>query len=181
MSSAGPGERMNDSRRQSGFTIVELLIVIVVIGILAAITIVAYNGIQTRAIDTQRRTDISNVYKALEAQYAVKGEYPGTLGNSSSECLSAPHWSCWGFTDDSRFISKEFMAKMPQDPKYRDSAACGYPNTFATRAYYYRVDANKQGYILGTYLENVSTDDPNYLSPASRACGSFINWGYEKH
>ena len=37
------------NQKQSGFTIVELLIVIVVIGILAAITIVAYNGIQTRA------------------------------------------------------------------------------------------------------------------------------------
>ena len=36
-------------KTKSGFTIVELLIVIVVIGILAAITIVAYNGIQSRA------------------------------------------------------------------------------------------------------------------------------------
>ena len=35
--------------RKAGFTIVELLIVIVIIGILAAITIVAYNGIQQRA------------------------------------------------------------------------------------------------------------------------------------
>ena len=39
----------NMSIRQKGFTIVELLIVIVVIGILAAITVVAYNGIQERA------------------------------------------------------------------------------------------------------------------------------------
>jgi len=36
-------------QKQSGFTIVELLIVVVVIAILAAITIVAYNGIQNRA------------------------------------------------------------------------------------------------------------------------------------
>ena len=41
---------MNYSRHeQTGFTIVELLIVIVVISILAAITIVAYNGVQERA------------------------------------------------------------------------------------------------------------------------------------
>lgn len=38
--------------RRGGFTIVELLIVIVVIGILAAISIVAYNGIQNRSNDT---------------------------------------------------------------------------------------------------------------------------------
>ena len=49
-----------------GFTIVELLIVIVVIAILAAITIVAYNGIQQRARDAQRMTDISNIAKALQ-------------------------------------------------------------------------------------------------------------------
>ncbi|RYF29318.1 MAG: prepilin-type N-terminal cleavage/methylation domain-containing protein [Chloroflexi bacterium] len=39
---------------KSGFTIVELLIVIVVIGILAAITIVAFNGVQKRAQQSKR-------------------------------------------------------------------------------------------------------------------------------
>jgi len=49
-----------------GFTIVELLIVIVVIAILASISVVAYNGIQTRARDSQRSSDISAIKKALE-------------------------------------------------------------------------------------------------------------------
>ena len=51
---------------QSGFTIVELLIVIVVIGILAAITIVAFNGIQNRANDTAIQSDLSNIAKKLD-------------------------------------------------------------------------------------------------------------------
>lgn len=50
----------------SGFTIVELLIVIVVIGILAAITIVAYNGIQSRTYDTSVQSDLRNIAKQLE-------------------------------------------------------------------------------------------------------------------
>lgn len=50
---------------RSGFTIVELLIVIVVIGILAAITIVAYNGVSVRAHDAQRRSDLNSIAKML--------------------------------------------------------------------------------------------------------------------
>jgi general secretion pathway protein G len=63
------------TRPQSGFTIVELLIVIVVIGILAAITIVAYNGIQSRARETSLRSDLTNIAKQLE-MYHVDGDYP---------------------------------------------------------------------------------------------------------
>jgi prepilin-type N-terminal cleavage/methylation domain-containing protein len=50
----------------SGFTIVELLIVIVVIGILAAITIVAYTTVQQKARDAQRKQDVTTIAKALK-------------------------------------------------------------------------------------------------------------------
>ena len=63
------------AQKQTGFTIVELLIVIVVIAILAAITIVAYNGIQQRARDTQRKSDIANIAKALKLYAVDKGDY----------------------------------------------------------------------------------------------------------
>ncbi len=63
-------------RRQHGFTIVELLIVIMVIGILAAITIVAFNGVQTRAKNTSIENTASAYRKALAAYVAQKGDYP---------------------------------------------------------------------------------------------------------
>lgn len=47
--------------KQTGFTIVELLIVIVVIGILAAITIVAFSGAQQRARDAQRQQNLKEL------------------------------------------------------------------------------------------------------------------------
>lgn len=62
-------------RKQFGFTIVELLIVIVVIGILASITIVAYNGIQSRARDTQNKADAAAIARVAELK-AVDGSYP---------------------------------------------------------------------------------------------------------
>ena len=65
-------------QKPAGFTIVELLIVIVVIAILAAITIVAFNGIQQRARDTKRLNDITTMNKQLELFYVDKGYYPLT-------------------------------------------------------------------------------------------------------
>lgn len=57
---------MQWARKQTGFTIVELLIVVVVIAILAAITIVAYNGIQNRAYDSSVQSDLANIAKQYE-------------------------------------------------------------------------------------------------------------------
>jgi general secretion pathway protein G len=70
--------------KQHGFTIVELLIVIVVIGILAAITIVAYNGVQNRARDTAVIADLSNNGKRMMSGAAISGLYPTTVEANSS-------------------------------------------------------------------------------------------------
>jgi prepilin-type N-terminal cleavage/methylation domain-containing protein len=62
--------------KQSGFTIVELLIVIVVIGILAALVITTFVGVQQRARNTERQTDINAIAGQIEAYYAVTGAFP---------------------------------------------------------------------------------------------------------
>lgn len=69
-------------KQSSGFTIVELLIVIVIIAILAAISIVAYTGIQDRANDTSVRSDLNNIAKKIELYKAATGAYPtaGPIG-----------------------------------------------------------------------------------------------------
>jgi general secretion pathway protein G len=66
--------------RQSGFTIVELMIVIVIIGILAGLVITQIIGATAKARDTERKTDLDQVSNQLEVYYAKNGFYP-TLNN----------------------------------------------------------------------------------------------------
>lgn len=62
--------------KSGGFTIVELLIVIVVIGILATLVIVTFSGIQQKGRNSQRQTDINTVTTYVSAYYTEKGYYP---------------------------------------------------------------------------------------------------------
>lgn len=73
------------TNKKSGFTIVELLIVVVVIAILAAITIVSYNGIQQRAKESSVQADVSNALKKIEVyrfQNSTTEDYPLTLADA---------------------------------------------------------------------------------------------------
>ena len=62
-----------------GFTIVELLIVVVVIGILAAITIVSFNGVQGRSQDASIQSDIRQIVQKVHSHNVEKGAYPRDL------------------------------------------------------------------------------------------------------
>lgn len=66
-------------RRISGFTIVELLIVIVVVGILAAVTIVGYTGVQGQARQAAAKSDVVNAAKSIEAHALARGAYPTSI------------------------------------------------------------------------------------------------------
>jgi prepilin-type N-terminal cleavage/methylation domain-containing protein len=71
------------NKKSKGFTIVELLIVIVVIGILATLVIVTFRGIQQKARDSQRQTDVTALSNAVEEFYASHSYFP-TLADLQS-------------------------------------------------------------------------------------------------
>ena len=75
-------ETMKQKRFRPGFTVVELLLVAVTIGILAAIVIVTYNGVQERAADAKRHSDLSNLAHAIETYKTFNGTYPQTTSAS---------------------------------------------------------------------------------------------------
>ncbi len=95
------------NKNNQAFTIVELLIVIVVIGILAAITIVAYNGIQNRARTTTLKSDLRQAQTQLELARVDTSSYPSndsklnkspdtyfeydSLNSGNGYCLTATH------------------------------------------------------------------------------------------
>jgi len=74
-------------KTKSGFTIVELLIVIVVIGVLAAITVVAYNGIQNRGYEASVRSDAASNVKKMMLFQVDNSRFPGTLSELESAGL----------------------------------------------------------------------------------------------
>jgi prepilin-type N-terminal cleavage/methylation domain-containing protein len=84
-------EHLERARREdSGFTLIELMIVIVILAILAGIVLFAVGGVTDRGTSAACKTDLSTVSTAVEAYYAKVGSYPqhlvpdltdATLGN----------------------------------------------------------------------------------------------------
>jgi len=80
--------------RNSGFTIVELLVVIVVIGILAALVVVSYTGINNKAIISSIQSDLSTAARQFKLYSIDHASYP--TGNTASlvETPSGSHTYC---------------------------------------------------------------------------------------
>lgn len=74
----------NIKSKERGFTIVELLVVIVIIGILAAITIVSYTGVTAKANTAANKSNAASVLSAAMAVYAEENEFPATNATSAS-------------------------------------------------------------------------------------------------
>lgn len=72
-------------KNNKGFTIVELLIVIIIIGILAALVLNSFRGVQEKARDTKRQTDVNAQSSQLEVYYTNSGGYPIFTGEVNTD------------------------------------------------------------------------------------------------
>ncbi|MBI4084649.1 MAG: prepilin-type N-terminal cleavage/methylation domain-containing protein [Candidatus Levybacteria bacterium] len=139
-----------------GFTLIELIIVVTIIGILSSLLLANLVGIRGRVRDGQRKSDLTQIKQALEIYRSDNGAYP--LDSSElnlSQCRE-------------KFESggNVYMQKIPCDPL--DS----YPFT-----YRYAASSDGTTYTLSACLENINDakkTDPTNLDP----CDGTNNWSY---
>ncbi len=103
---------------KKGFTILELLVVIVIIGIIASMTFVALNGVRAKARDAKRISDIRQVQSALEIYKNDNGVYPPAGSVVSGQPLVAN--------------GQTYMTKVPSSPNVPDGSCSSDTYSYGT-------------------------------------------------
>lgn len=95
-----------------GFTLIELIVVIAIIGILATFLLVNFSGVRARARDTQRKSDIAQIQAALEFYRSDNGAYPPEGTGNGNFPVST---SC-GASLKNTLGTTTYLEKTPCDP-----------------------------------------------------------------
>lgn len=114
--------------RNPGFTLIEVLIVVFIIGLLASVVLVGLGAFRQRGRDARRITDLRSVQNALELYYSKNGIYPPT--------------SNWSALEGKLVSASVGVNSIPNDPGGGDST------------YQYAIDASGQSYVLRADLED---------------------------
>jgi len=135
--------------KQTGFTIIELIVVIVVIGILATLSYIGIANTQARSRDTHRTTDIDTLHSRLEEYYTDKGAYPNTLSTTTFPGLPA-----------SALVDPDGVSIQIRTPVASQAAAAassnptGTPNDYSYTPYPTGCGLTScRGYILKSFVE----------------------------
>lgn len=145
----------------AGFTLIEIMLVITLIGILIAAGLGSFTSSQMKGRDSKRKGDLKHIAEALELYYNDKGKYPPASGGLLSGCGTGDTQLCnWGatFSDNKGTI---YMVTLPNDPA-------------GGRNYYYAASGTSPtSYQLYARLENVQ----DLSVPKNATTGKAQNYG----
>ncbi|MEK7073911.1 MAG: prepilin-type N-terminal cleavage/methylation domain-containing protein [Patescibacteria group bacterium] len=132
--------------KNSGFSLVELLITVSIIAILIAIGVASYATINRQSRDTKRKSDIEQIRSALEMYRADNGSYP-SAGSGSWVAASSATDALIGLTPS---LVSTYLSVVPRDPKSTQTYMYVASNP-SGGAYY--------GYCLSVLLESENPTD----------------------
>ena len=138
-----------------GFTIVELLIVVVIIAILAAITLVTYNGVQQRATNTAIIDAASKSLRMIQAYIAANGTYPKSLPNGSA-CVTTVSgcYTTSAISANTTFDTN--MATIGSLPRSLPSTGADYYGIYVTYTNNFTYNTSTQPLTMVYFLQGVS-------------------------
>ena len=102
------------TKGEKGFTFIELLVVLTIIGVITAVGLVTYSRAQQKARNSRREADLKQIQAAIEMYHAEEGSYPGSiypsivgltsgevfLGNTPTDPLTGDPYSYNGCTGE---------------------------------------------------------------------------------
>jgi prepilin-type N-terminal cleavage/methylation domain-containing protein len=122
-----------------GFTLIEMLIVVAIIGILAGVVLVGLGPVQRGGRDARRIADLRQVQNALELYFNKCGYYPGTAAPTT--CPGFSQITTWDNLRTALTGSNIGVNQIPNDPT-------------AGRNYLYATNSTGSSYVLGAQLED---------------------------
>jgi type II secretion system protein G len=104
---------------QKGFTIIELLVVIVIIGILVALTLPNLFSAQARGRDTDRKNELKNVQQQLETYFNDNDGYPAdqaaVIALVGADAMEGPRADAYNYVPDATLSTYTLSATLEND------------------------------------------------------------------
>ena len=120
-------------KKNNGFTLIEILVVVTIIGLLTLVAVVSYSAFLKQARDAKRKADLEQIRAALEMYRSNNDNYISSSRNTN----------CSNAVFNYLTTPTKYIESIPSDPKSGSS-------------YYYRCNISKSNYTLGAYLEGGS-------------------------
>ncbi len=104
------------SKHKRGFTLIEVLVVVSIIGILTAILVANYNDARKNSRDKIRKSDLKSLQLAIELYKAQNGSYPSAGCSRGAGIWTGPSASYGSCTEYIANLVPSFIPALPQNP-----------------------------------------------------------------